>query len=248
MSDGTRTPDRLHHNSNRMGSRAVDVAVLQVFRSRVVLSDSLRLMPRLMPRQLRRPPPRLIRCVSGRANPSRLLPRQGRQGAGQCVPRRARGRKPAGGGQDRRLRRGIPQRQGRLRPAARASDQLPGRRRAPRASRPVRQDALSRALPSLWAARRAAPHLREGHREAPRPRSRPRGQAVRGLQDANGRRAEAPAAAGTSHTAISRLESGTHTPNLVTLQKIAAVLDEELLVCFQRTVDGEVERDFAAVA
>jgi transcriptional regulator with XRE-family HTH domain len=55
-------------------------------------------------------------------------------------------------------------------------------------------------------------------------------------------------AAGTSHTAISRLESGTHTPNLATLQKIAAVLDEQLLVCFQRTVDGEVERDFAAVA
>jgi DNA-binding XRE family transcriptional regulator len=59
---------------------------------------------------------------------------------------------------------------------------------------------------------------------------------------------EVAAAAGTSHTAISRLESGTHTPNLATLQKIAAVLDEELLVCFQRTVDGEVERDFATVA
>jgi DNA-binding XRE family transcriptional regulator len=55
-------------------------------------------------------------------------------------------------------------------------------------------------------------------------------------------------AAGTSHTAISRLESGTHTPNLPTLQRIAAVLDEEVLVCFQRIVDGEVERDFAAVA
>jgi DNA-binding XRE family transcriptional regulator len=55
-------------------------------------------------------------------------------------------------------------------------------------------------------------------------------------------------AAGTSHTAISRLESGTHTPSLATLQKIAVVLDEELLVCFQRTVDGEIERDFATVA
>jgi DNA-binding XRE family transcriptional regulator len=59
---------------------------------------------------------------------------------------------------------------------------------------------------------------------------------------------EVATAAGTSHTAISRLESGTHTPGLATLQKIAAVLDEELLVCFQRTVDGEIERDFAAVA
>jgi DNA-binding XRE family transcriptional regulator len=59
---------------------------------------------------------------------------------------------------------------------------------------------------------------------------------------------EVATAAGTSHTAISRLESGTHTPNLATLQRIAAVLDEELLVCFQRNVDGEIERDFAALA
>ena len=59
---------------------------------------------------------------------------------------------------------------------------------------------------------------------------------------------EVATAAGTSHTAISRLESGAHTPNLETLRKIAAVLDEELLVCFQRNVDGEIERDFAAVA
>jgi DNA-binding XRE family transcriptional regulator len=55
-------------------------------------------------------------------------------------------------------------------------------------------------------------------------------------------------AADTSHSAISRLEKGTHIPQLPTLQRIAAVLDEELLVCFQRTVDGEVEREFAAVA
>lgn len=59
---------------------------------------------------------------------------------------------------------------------------------------------------------------------------------------------EVAAAASTSHSAISRLESGSHTPSLATLQKIAAVLDEELLVCFQRTVEGEVERDFATVA
>ncbi|MHB8660187.1 MAG: helix-turn-helix domain-containing protein [Solirubrobacteraceae bacterium] len=58
---------------------------------------------------------------------------------------------------------------------------------------------------------------------------------------------EVATAAGTSHTAISRLESGAHTPNLETLRKIATVLDEELLVCFQHTVDGEIERDFAAV-
>lgn len=55
-------------------------------------------------------------------------------------------------------------------------------------------------------------------------------------------------AAGTSHTAISRLERGSHTPGLPTLKRIAAALDEELLVCFQHTVGGELERTFAAVA
>jgi HTH-type transcriptional regulator / antitoxin HipB len=55
-------------------------------------------------------------------------------------------------------------------------------------------------------------------------------------------------AAGTSHSAVSRLEKGTHVPSLSTLQRIAAVLDEELLLCFQRSVDGEIERDFAGVA
>jgi DNA-binding XRE family transcriptional regulator len=54
-------------------------------------------------------------------------------------------------------------------------------------------------------------------------------------------------AAGTSHTAISRLENGTHLPQLSTLRRIAAVLDEELLLCFQRVQDGELEREFAAV-
>jgi DNA-binding XRE family transcriptional regulator len=55
-------------------------------------------------------------------------------------------------------------------------------------------------------------------------------------------------AAGTSHTAISRLENGTHMPQLTTLRRIAAVLGEELLLCFQRIEDGEVEREFAVVA
>jgi len=59
---------------------------------------------------------------------------------------------------------------------------------------------------------------------------------------------EVAKAASTSHSAVSRLEKGTHIPQLPTLQRIAAVLDEELLVCFQRTVDGEVEREFASVA
>jgi HTH-type transcriptional regulator / antitoxin HipB len=59
---------------------------------------------------------------------------------------------------------------------------------------------------------------------------------------------EVAKAADTSHSAVSRLEKGTHIPQLTTLRRIAAALDEELLVCFHRTVDGEVEREFASVA
>ena len=51
------------------------------------------------------------------------------------------------------------------------------------------------------------------------------------------------AATGTAHTNISRLEKGTFMPRLATLHRIAAVLDEELLVCFQHTAVGEVERE-----
>ena len=36
-------------------------------------------------------------------------------------------------------------------------------------------------------------------------------------------------------------------PQLTTLRRIAGVLDEELLLCFQRVEDGELEREFAAV-
>jgi len=42
-----------------------------------------------MPRRRVGVPRRLIRCSGGWSNPSRLLPRQGRQGARQLVPRRA---------------------------------------------------------------------------------------------------------------------------------------------------------------
>jgi DNA-binding XRE family transcriptional regulator len=59
---------------------------------------------------------------------------------------------------------------------------------------------------------------------------------------------EVAKAAGRSHSAVSRLEKGTHIPQLPTLQRIAAALEEDLLVCFQHTVEGEVERKFAAVA
>ncbi len=59
---------------------------------------------------------------------------------------------------------------------------------------------------------------------------------------------EVATGAGTSHSAISRLEKGSFMPKLSTLQRIAAVLDEELLVCFRRSVDGEVEQEFARLA
>lgn len=43
---------------------------------------------------------------------------------------------------------------------------------------------------------------------------------------------EVAKAAQTSHSAVSRLEKGTHIPQLPTLQRIAAVLDEELRSAF----------------
>lgn len=55
-------------------------------------------------------------------------------------------------------------------------------------------------------------------------------------------------AAGTSHSAISRMESEGHLPKLDTLQRIARVLDEELVLVFEhRDADGEVERSYASL-
>jgi transcriptional regulator with XRE-family HTH domain len=54
-------------------------------------------------------------------------------------------------------------------------------------------------------------------------------------------------AAGTSHSAVSRLENGTHMPPASTLRRIVAVLDEELLLPSQRIEDRELHRVFAAV-
>ena len=54
--------------------------------------------------------------------------------------------------------------------------------------------------------------------------------------------------AGTSHSFISKLESGTHVPTIPVLTRILAVLDERLLIGIERdTPDGEPEREFAAV-
>lgn len=45
--------------------------------------------------------------------------------------------------------------------------------------------------------------------------------------------------AGTSHSAISRLESGRQTPTLPVLQRILGVLDERLVIGVERdTIDG----------
>jgi DNA-binding XRE family transcriptional regulator len=54
--------------------------------------------------------------------------------------------------------------------------------------------------------------------------------------------------AGTSHSFISKLESGDHLPTLPVLKRILAVLDEELLIGIERRVpDEEPEREVAPV-
>jgi transcriptional regulator with XRE-family HTH domain len=50
--------------------------------------------------------------------------------------------------------------------------------------------------------------------------------------------------AGTSHSAISRIESGTHAPTLSVLARIFAVFDERLLIGVERDVpDADPERE-----
>ena len=54
--------------------------------------------------------------------------------------------------------------------------------------------------------------------------------------------------AGTSHSFISKLESGDHIPTIPVLKRILAVLDEELLIGIERQVpDEEPEREVAPV-
>jgi hypothetical protein len=59
--------------------------------------------------------------------------------------------------------------------------------------------------------------------------------------------ATSAAAPRTAHPNISRLAEGTFMPRLATLQRIAAILDEEFLVCFQCTAGAQVEREFASL-
>jgi transcriptional regulator with XRE-family HTH domain len=52
--------------------------------------------------------------------------------------------------------------------------------------------------------------------------------------------------AGTSHSFVSRLESGEHIPTISVLKRILAVLDEQLLIGIERTTPGEEhEREIA---
>lgn len=52
--------------------------------------------------------------------------------------------------------------------------------------------------------------------------------------------------AGTSHSFISKVESGDHMPTIPVLKRILAVLDEELLIGIERQVpDEEPERELA---
>lgn len=53
--------------------------------------------------------------------------------------------------------------------------------------------------------------------------------------------------AGTSHSFVSKLESGDHIPTIPVLQRILGVLDEELLIGIERRGDDELEREIAPV-
>jgi len=54
--------------------------------------------------------------------------------------------------------------------------------------------------------------------------------------------------AGTSHSFVSKVESGDHIPTIPVLKRILAVLDEELLIGIERQVpDEEPEREVAPV-
>ncbi len=54
--------------------------------------------------------------------------------------------------------------------------------------------------------------------------------------------------AGTSHSFISKVESGEHMPTIPVLKRILAVLDEELLIGIERRVPNEEpEREVAPV-
>jgi ribosome-binding protein aMBF1 (putative translation factor) len=54
--------------------------------------------------------------------------------------------------------------------------------------------------------------------------------------------------AGTSHSFISKLESGAHIPTIPVLKRILAVLDEDLLIGIERRIPcEESEREIAAV-
>ena len=53
---------------------------------------------------------------------------------------------------------------------------------------------------------------------------------------------------GTSHSQISRIESGRHRTNLETLQRIAAALDRSLVVGFESTdAQGRTSRDLVTL-
>src|SRR5262249_28264963 len=54
--------------------------------------------------------------------------------------------------------------------------------------------------------------------------------------------------AGTSHSFVSKLESGDHIPTIPVLKRILAVLDEDLLIGIERRGDtSESEREIAPV-
>ena len=104
---------------------------------------------------------------------------------------------------------------------------------------------------------RCAPRRDENHREA-----RDEYAAIRQLRERNWIAAhirerryeldltqqEVAEQAGTSHSFISKLEGGHHIPTIPVLQRILAVLDEELLIGIQRRGgDAEIGPEVAPV-
>jgi DNA-binding XRE family transcriptional regulator len=111
----------------------------------------------------------------------------------------------------------------RVSPIGETSEQGASRRRARRAYRDAAAEYA--AIAELRKVNPLAAHLRERRFEL-------------GLTQS-----EVADAAGTSHTYISGLETGKRMPTIPVLIRVLAVLDEELRLVFERSTDGEADRE-----
>jgi DNA-binding XRE family transcriptional regulator len=163
-------------------------------------------------------PPYALASSRCGGNAGRLLPRP--EGCRACR-RLHRVLVRQAGCKDRPLHRGVPERPASRGAATGLSDLLADRWRATRAARPVRE-----LREKNW----IAAHIRERRYEL----------------DLTQR--DVAEQAGTSHSFISKLETGDHIPTIPVLKRILAVLEEELLIGIERRVpDEEFEREVAPV-